>query len=101
MKEKFQGKFLPSDYCRTLFKKFHNLRQGTRSVDEYMEEFYLLQAINNLNEQSVARYVARLCRDIQDEVVLHNLRRVYEVRLALAAEGILKRSPISKVDMFQ
>ena len=50
MKEKLRGKFLPTDYRQTLFQKLHNLKQESKTVQEYTEEFYILQAHNDLKE---------------------------------------------------
>ncbi|GFS46084.1 hypothetical protein Acr_00g0100050 [Actinidia rufa] len=84
MKEKLRGKFFSS---HMLSKMFHHLRQNTKSVDKYTEEFYLLQTRNDLNEneeQSVACYAAGLREVIQFEVILHDLARVDEAHCCLA-----------------
>ncbi|PKI76864.1 hypothetical protein CRG98_002850 [Punica granatum] len=50
-----------------------NLRQGTRLVDEYTNEFYQLVARNKLQEtedQLVARYIGELRVQLQDTVNL-------------------------------
>ena len=40
MMAKLKGKFLPSDYQLTLYRKMKNLRQRLLTVKEYTEEFY-------------------------------------------------------------
>lgn len=40
MVAKLRGKFLPSDYQQSLFRKIHNLRQRSLTVKEYTKEFY-------------------------------------------------------------
>lgn len=61
--------FLPFNYMRTLFQQFQNLRQGSRFVDEYLDEFYLLvnrTDIRKTTDQLVCRYIGRLRLPFQD-----------------------------------
>ena len=79
MKEKLRSKFLPADYRQTLFQKLHNLRQGSKTVQEYIEEFYNLQARNDLREnekQRIAHYLAGLHPQIQDELIFYNFQQI-------------------------
>ena len=95
MKEKLRCKFLPIDYRQTLFQKLHNFRQGSKTVQEYTEEFYNLQARNDLREdeeQRIARYLAGLRPQIQDELIFCNFQRIDAFYShALKAESKLKR----------
>ena len=81
MKKKIKGHFLPFGYTQTLFQRLHTLRQGTRSVDDYTEEFYHLFALNDLSkieEQLMARYLGGLWQSLQDILSLHSIWMVFE-----------------------
>ena len=88
--EKMKGHFLPFGYTQTLFQRLHSLRQGTRSVDDYTEEFYQLIARNDLSEteeQMVARYLGGLRQPLQDVLSLHSLWTISEAyQLAFVME---------------
>ncbi|KAB5511953.1 hypothetical protein DKX38_028981 [Salix brachista] len=56
-------------YTRTLYQRLQNLRQGSRSVDDYTTEFYELvsrDAIAEDKESRVARYIGGLRIQFQD-----------------------------------
>ena len=58
-----QATFLPYNYQCLLYQKLQNLRQGTRSVDEYTTELYQLITRNEVYEtedQLVARHIRGL-----------------------------------------
>lgn len=61
--EKMKSQFLSFGYTQTLFQQLHALRQGARSVDGYIEEFYQLITRNDLletEEQVVELYLGGL-----------------------------------------
>ncbi|PKI58574.1 hypothetical protein CRG98_021037 [Punica granatum] len=87
----FQGGLQPEEFLNWLatveevleFKGVpetkRNLRQGSRSVDDYTNEFYQLVARNELQEtedQLVARYIGGLRVQLQDTVNLFDLVNV-------------------------
>jgi len=90
MKEKMKGKFLPSDHSRTIFQEFNNLRQRNQTVEEYTENFYKLQARNDLDEseeKTVTRYLNGLKWTIRDQLNLHYVIKLDEAyRMALRIE---------------
>ncbi|XP_068638533.1 uncharacterized protein [Aristolochia californica] len=102
MKKKMKGQFLPFGYTQTLFQRLHLLRQGSRSVDDYTEEFYQLIARNDLSEteeQMVARYLGGLRQPLQDVLSLHSLWTVSEAyQRALIVEKQQNRRPIVRSD---
>lgn len=64
-----KSEFLPFNYTRTLYQKLQNLRQGTRSIDAYTDEFYQLLAridLNESDEQLISRYIGGLRVPFQD-----------------------------------
>lgn len=63
MKQLLRSHFLPPDYEQLLYLQYQKCQQGSKMVGEYTEEFYRLNARNNLNEtpqRLVARYVGGL-----------------------------------------
>ncbi|KAJ0975499.1 hypothetical protein J5N97_017464 [Dioscorea zingiberensis] len=100
--KKMKGHFLPFAYNQTLFQRLHTLRQGTRSVDEYTEDFYQLIARNDLSEteeQLVARYLGGLRQPLQDVLSLHSLWTVSEAyQRALTVEKQQNRRPPIRSD---
>lgn len=67
-KKHIRAAFLPYNFER-MYQQFQNLRQGSRSVDDYSTEFYTFLARVDLNEsplQLVSRYIGGLLLQLQD-----------------------------------
>jgi len=63
MRDKLKAKFLPTHYLHDNNLKFHNLKQGTKSVEEYTREFEQLLLKYDLTEdesQTLVRYLSGL-----------------------------------------
>ncbi|ESQ30059.1 hypothetical protein EUTSA_v10012229mg [Eutrema salsugineum] len=73
-----------------MFTRLQNLRQGSRTVDEYAEEFYLLLTRNELNDtqiQLVSRFIGGLRPQLQNSLTQFDPSTVAEAhRRALAFE---------------
>ena len=76
MKRLMADQFLPPDYKQELFRQYQDYRQGTRTVNEYMEEFDRLTNCNDLEkteDQRISRFVHGLRVSIRDQVSLQTL----------------------------
>ncbi|XP_031404521.1 uncharacterized protein LOC116213641 [Punica granatum] len=76
MKKNMRVAFLPYNFHQIMYQRLQNLRQGSRSVDDYTNEFYQLVARNEFQEtedQLVARYIGGLRVQLQDTVNLFDL----------------------------
>ncbi|MDQ4222769.1 retrotransposon gag domain-containing protein, partial [Pseudomonas aeruginosa] len=90
MKKMLKATFLPYNYQSLMYQRLQNLRQGTRTVNDYADEFYQLIARNDImetEEQLTARFVGGLRIQIQDMVNMFDPRSVAEAhQKALAWE---------------
>jgi hypothetical protein len=69
-----------------LFKQYQDCRQGSRTIETFLEEFHWLSSRNNLLEteaQQVAWFVGGLRWTIQDRVAMQTVYTLTEV-VALA-----------------
>ena len=59
MKEEMHARFVPTHYMTDLFNKLQQLKQGTRTVEEFYKEMELTMMRANIQEsekQTIARY---------------------------------------------
>nr|GEX71966.1 hypothetical protein [Tanacetum cinerariifolium] len=60
MKKCMMANFIPHNYQRLMYQRLQNLKQGSKSVEDYTTEFYQLIARNDIQEreyQLVSRYI--------------------------------------------
>jgi len=90
MRRELKRKFLPEYYKQEVFIKFHNLKQNSLTIEEYIMEFENLLMKCNIQEpeeQTVARYLGRLSEEIANVVQLQPFWTLNDViRLALKVE---------------
>ena len=84
------ARFVPSYYARDLLHKLQQLRQGSKSVEEYYQELQMGMLRCNLEEQEepdMARFLGGLNREIQDILAYKEYNNVtYLFHLACKAE---------------
>jgi hypothetical protein len=79
--------FLPYNYTQTMYQGLQNLSQGSKTVDEYTEEFYKYLTRVDLaktDDQLVSRYIGGLRQNIQD-----SLNLFYPVNVSAAHQRAL------------
>jgi hypothetical protein len=95
MKRLLKAWFLPSDFEQQLFQQYQECRQGGRTIQAYVDDFYCLSARNDLMEtedQQVASFIGGLRVAIQDKVSMHPGFTLNEaVSLATRAEKQLEQ----------
>jgi len=95
MKRLLKARFLPPDFEQRLFQQYQECRQGGRTIQAYVDDFYRLSARNDLMEtedQQVARFIGGLRVAIQDKVSMHPVFTLNQaVSLATRAEKQLER----------
>lgn len=88
--------FLPANYSQSIYQQFHKLQQGARFVREYTEEFHRLSLhadLSEIKDQQVARYLAGLHIQLQDDLSLLHLPHMEDAyQVALKAEVKQQRS---------
>lgn len=99
LKRLLRKSFLPYNYARTLYTRFQNLRQGSRSVDDYAADFFNLLSRNSLGEseeQLVSRFIGGLRPQMQNQLLQFNPNSVSEAhQRALLFEQSTRNTPSS------
>ncbi|GKE00250.1 putative nucleotidyltransferase, ribonuclease H [Tanacetum coccineum] len=71
MNKLLRENFIPHNYQQLMYQRLQNLKQGTKSVEDYTTEFYQLIARNDIqetNDQLVSRYIGGRRVQIMDSV---------------------------------
>jgi len=82
MKHEMRSRFVPKHYRRDLFDKLQNLKQGSLSVEEYykeMEKAMIRANVYEDEEQTIARFMAGLHRNIQRIVEFQSYRHLIDL----------------------
>jgi hypothetical protein len=95
MKRLLKAWFLPPDFEQWMFQQYKDCRQGVRTIQAYVDDFYRLSVQNDLMEtedQQVARFIDGPCVVIQDKASMHSVFTLNEaVSLVTRGEKQLKR----------
>nr|XP_043611716.1 uncharacterized protein LOC122583367 [Erigeron canadensis] len=90
MKKCMRADFIPHNYQRLMYQWLQNLKQGSKSVEDYTTEFYQLIARNDIQEteeQLVSRYIGGLRVQIMEFVNMFDPVKLSEAhQRALAYE---------------
>lgn len=102
MKEKLKAKFLPPHYLQDNYTKLYNLRQETKSVEEYTREFEKLVMTCDIREdetQTMVRYLGGLNESIRNVVELQHCTTLDEMcslahKVELQKKAKFKKEPL-------
>ena len=95
-------KFLPKSYLQDAYNKLQSFKQDDLSVEEYTGEFdHLLvrYEVNEKEEQTIARYLQGLRKDIRDVVELqpyHSYHDVFKLAVKTETRLLIGRGTPSK-----
>ncbi|XP_018462540.2 uncharacterized protein LOC108833623 [Raphanus sativus] len=91
LKHEMQKFFLPYNHEQLMFQKLQNLRQGSRSVDDYSTEFFRMISrveVRDTEQQLVMRFVGGLRQQIQHTLNLFQPQTISEAhQQALTVEA--------------
>lgn len=93
LKKHIKKTFLPYNYNQLMFQRLQNLCQGSRTVEEYATEFFLLLNRIDLRDsdtQLVVRFTGGLRQQIQHTINLFNpltLSEAHQQALTVAAQN--------------
>ncbi|KAF8096225.1 hypothetical protein N665_0314s0003 [Sinapis alba] len=99
MRIKFRTRYIPSYYKRDLQKRFRKWSQGTKSVEEYFEEFESLRNKLETTEPDET-LMAQFLDGLQDRIARKVKRQPYETfedlfHFAIQAEQHIKRKNVA------
>lgn len=86
---------MPHNYDRTMYNKLQNLKQGSRSVDDYAEEFYMLLTRNEIHDtpiQLVSRFIGGLRVQLQNAMTQFDPSTLAEAHRRAASFELQQRS---------
>ncbi|GJY79710.1 reverse transcriptase domain-containing protein [Tanacetum coccineum] len=93
IKKCMRANFIPHNYQWQMYQRLQNLKQGSKSVEDYTTKFYQLIARNDIQEtedQLVSRYISGLRVQIMDSVNMFNpmtLSNAYQRALAFEKQN--------------
>ena len=102
MRRELSTKFLPKSYLQDAYNKLQAFKQDDLSVEEYTGEFdHLLvrYEVNEKEEQTIARYLQGLRKDIRDVVELqpyHSYHDVFKLAVKTETRLLIGRGTPSK-----
>ena len=77
MRTKLRARYIPSYYQRDVLKRFRKLTQGTKTVEEYFEEFEALR--NKLEtDEPEETMMSQFLEGLQDRIARKVERQHYE-----------------------
>ena len=99
MRTKLPGRYIPSYYQRDLLKRFRKLSQGTKSLEEYFEEFESLRHKLDVDEPEPS-LMYQFLEGLHDRIARKVERQPYEdfqdlLHFAVQAEQHIKRKTAS------
>jgi hypothetical protein len=79
LKRVMRARFVPSYYARDMLNKLQQLRQGTKSAEEYYQKLQMAMLYCNIEggeESDMARFLGELNREIQDILAYKDYAKV-------------------------
>ncbi|CAM8934591.1 unnamed protein product [Rhodiola kirilowii] len=99
MKQLLFAHFLPPVYEQILYQRYHNCRQGSKSMQEYSKVFHRLSSrvlLHETEEQVVAHYLNGLRLTIQDRILQTIWKLDEAIQMALKIEAQIARSTTTR-----
>ncbi|KAE8730429.1 lysM domain receptor-like kinase 3-like [Hibiscus syriacus] len=100
MKAIMRKRFVPTHYHRDLYHKLQNLKQGSKSVEDYFKEMEIAMIRANVDEDreaTMARFLSGLNPDIANLVELQHYVEIEEmVHVTMKIERQLKRKSYTR-----